>query len=595
MTNTAQWGVFLRQMLFRPRMLLGKVLLKLWLALGLTSLCPEALIASTAAAPPNVRTAVDAHSAADEDLFLCYLLPLLYQEAFPGGEDAKDGEAQIAAKEALKFTRMIREHAKNGKVDPRVEKMYADLLAVAELREKSLLAADRAANAVRRQKRADSLQAAPETIGKAAGAGSAGTHLTKSLQDAFRNPNQKETPKEAAIQIGVGVVTALGSVALDLINGWSATRDQEAAARQGELAELKRFCEEVDARQRNTLFDLIKERGWKDVEPPGEAQTRRIAAFQKAAATQNPDDQLRVLREALAANPRNFFLHLAVEDALSAKTNRSSSELMESSKRLIRASRLVPEAAIYDEHRLAALRPSAFLCVLAFAQESTAAGERWEPNATSKHAVTTLEDICRRVPQDVLPSWNLLRAYAYLANRQLSEADSLVPALRENEAKISSLFQIGGMVDCLQAGLQSLKGDPSSGLTFLRQAIAAGAPVTKDWWTDADYRNIRTAHPKEFAELLAVKAAWTIEFGVFNDDVIVQNNSGFDLTGARVKLKGRSGAKEFNIELATERVPRGQIIRWPNSLSIPKDPGIQATLEFTCDQTQGQVVAEFVR
>ena len=598
MTNTAQGGVFWRQMLFRPNMLFGKVLLKFCLALGLTLQCRDVLIASTAAAPPGVGTAVDAQSTADEDVFLCYLLPLLYQEAFPGEEEAKDGEAQNAAKEALKFTRMIREHAKNGKVDPRVEKMYSDLLALAELRENSMRSADRAASAVRRKNDADSYRAAPLTVGKAAGVGYSAHSLTKGFQEAFRDPNQKDqsgTPEEAIFRIGVGVVAALGSVTIDTLNDWRSTRAKEASVRELEMSELRRFCDEVDARQRVTLIELIKERGWKDVEPPGEAQSRRIAAFQKAVASQNPDDHLRVLREALAANPRNFFLHAAVEDALSTKTNRSSSELIDSSKRLVQASRLVPEAAIYDDHRLAALQSSAFLCVVALGQEATAAGERWEPNATSKYAVTTLEDLCRRVSQDQLPVWNLLRAYAYLANRQLTDAEALVPALRENEAKISSVLQSGGMVDCLQAGLQSIKGYPTSGLSFLSKAVSAGAPVTKDWWTDADYRGIRNAHPKEFAEMLAVKAAWTVEFGVFNDDVIVQNNSGFDLTGVRVKLKGRSGAKEFDVELTAEGIPRGEVVRWKNALSIPKDPGITAALEFDCDQTRTKVPAEFVR
>lgn len=568
----------------------SKVLLALLLAVGL--FCPglaTLLSPSVSAAEAAAEIQVPSQPTADEDLYLCYLLPWLYQQAFAANGKSADAEAQAAAQSALLLARTIREHAKNGKVDPRVERMYADLLEVAERREKSLLAADRAAGAVSRE-------SIDRGFKKSLGVGAlAGLAAAKFHQEYRNYDSQGKSADEALVGLGVGTVAAIGSAIISVHNEIKSANEQAAAVRERELAELKRFCEEADARQRNTLFELIKERGWKDVEPPGEAQSRRIAAFQKAEATQNPDDQLRVLREALAANPRNFFLHLAVEDALSAKTNRSSSELIESSKRLAHASRLVPDAAIYDDHRLVALQSSATLCAVALGQETTAAGERWEPNATSKYAVTTLEDLCRRVSQDQLPVWNLLRAYAYLANRQLTEADSLVPALRENESKLATLVpEWAGTVDCLQAGIQSVKGDAESGLKFLSKAVAAGAPVTKGWWTDADYRGIRTAHPTEFAELLAVKAAWTIEFGVFNDDVIVQNNSGFDLTGVRVKLKGRSGAKEFAVELATERMPRGQIIRWPNSLSIPKDPGIQATLEFTCDQTQGQVVAEFV-
>lgn len=569
----------------------SKVLLALLLAVEL--LCPRhatLLGLSVVAAEAVAETQVPSQPTADEDLYLCYLLPGLYQEAFAANGKSADAEAQAAAQSALLLARTVREHAKNGKVDPRVEKMYADLLEVAERWEKSLLAADRAAGAVNRE-------SIDRGLKKSLGVGAlAGLAAAKFHQEYRNYDSQGKSADEALVGLGVGTVAAIGSAIISVHNEIKSANDQAAAVRERELAELKRFCEEVDARQRNTLFELIKERGWKDVEPPGEAQSRRIAAFQKAAATQNPDDQLRVLREALAANPRNYFLHLAVEDALSAKTNRSLSDLIESSKRLAQASRLVPDAAIYDNHRLVALQSSATLCAAALGQEATAAGERWEPNATSKYAVTTLEDLCRRVSRDQLPVWNLLRAYAYLANRQLTDAEALVAGLRENESKLATLVPAwAGTVDCLQAGIQSVKGDPESGLKFLSKAVAAGAPVTKDWWTDADYRGIRKAYPKEFAELLAVKAAWTIEFGVFNDDVIVQNNSGFDLTGVRVKLKGRSGAKEFDVELATERMPRGQIIRWPNSLSIPKDPGIRATLEFTCDQTQGQVVAEFVR
>lgn len=569
----------------------SRVLLALLLAIGLAfPRIGPLLTPSVLAAEGVVETQATSQPTADEDLYLCYLLPGLYQEAFAANGESADAEAQATAQSALLLARTVRERAKSGKVNPRVESMYADLLAVADLREQALRAADRAASAAGR----DSID---RGLKKSLVVGSLAGLATATFHQEFRSYDAQGKPAdEALIGLGVSAVAAIGSAIISVHNEIKSASDQEAAVRERELAQLKRFCEEVDARQRNTLFELIKERGWKDVEPPGEAQSRRIAAFQKAEATQNPDDQLRVLREALAANPRNFFLHLAVEDALSTKTNRSSSELIDSSKRLVQASRLVPEAAIYDDHRLAALQSSALLCVVALAQESTAAGERWEPNVTSKYAVTTLEDLCRRVSQDQLPVWNLLRACAYLANRQLTDAEALVAGLRENESKFATLVpEWAGVVDCLQAGIQSVKGDAESGLKFLSKAVSAGASVTKDWWTDADYRGIRTAHPKEFAELLAVKAAWTIEFGVFNDDVIVQNNSGFDLTGVRVKLKGRSGTKEFDVELTAERMPRGQIIRWPNSLSIPKDPGIRATLEFTCDQTQGQVVAEFVR
>ncbi len=574
----------------------SRVLRAILFALCLAVLWPSTVPASSSpASESTVDGGASTQSGADEDLYLCYLLPVLYQQAFVSEEKLKDAEARDLARDALQLAWTIREHAKTGKVDRRVERLYADLLAVAELREKSLRSANRAASAVRRQNEADSYRAASATAGKAAGAGYAAHSFTKSLQEAFRNPNQKGTPDEELFRIGVGVVAALGSAAYDTFNDLRSTRDQEASVREHEMSELKRFCDEVDARQRVAIVELIKERGWQDVEPPGEAQTRRIERYQRAIASQRQDELLLAAREALAANPRNYFLCLEMEEALAAKTNRTSSELIDASRRLVQASRLVPEAPIYDDHRLVALQSSGILCSLALGQESSAAGERWEPNATSEWAVTTLEDLCRRLPQDQLPAWNLLRAFAYLSNRRLTDAEALVPGLRENEAKLATLVpQWVGAVDCLQAGIQSIKGDAASGLSFLRKAVATGAPVSKDWWKDADYRAIRTSHPKEFAELLAVKAAWTIEYGILNDDVIVQNNSGFNLSGLHLRVRGRSGAKEVDVQLLGERIPKGETMRWKNVLSIPKDPGLKVTLEFNCDQAPSITAADFV-
>jgi hypothetical protein len=571
-------------------MLFGKALLKLWLALGLISLCPDALIASTAAASPIVRKVVDAQSAADEDLYLCYLLPLLYQEAFPVEVNAKDAQAREVAREALQFAQTIREHAKAGTVDPRVEKLYADLIAVAELREQSLRSADRAANAVSRETMGPGLK-------KSAGLGMVAGLAAARFHEEFRKLNTQDKPADdALVSLGVGAVVAIGSAIIGVSSEIQSVRDQEASVREREMAGLKQLCIEVEARQRNTLIELIKERGWTDVEPPGEAQTKRVERYQRAIASRRKEELLLAAREAMAANPRNYFLCLELEEALATKTNRTSAELIEASRRLVHASRLVPDAAIYDDHRLVALRSSAIHASLALGQESSVAGERWEPNETSKYVVATLEDLSRRLPQDQLPGWNLLRAFAYLSNRQLTNAEALVSGLRENEVKLARLVpQWVGAVDVLQAGIQSVKGDAEGGLKSLSKAASVGAPVTKDWWTDADYRNIRTSHPKEFAELLAVKAAWTIEFGVFNDDVVLQNNSGFDLSGIRVRLKGQSGAKGFDVELTAERIPRGQVVRWKNALSIPNDPGITGTLEFDCDQARTKVAAEFVR
>lgn len=568
----------------------SKVLLALLLAVGL--LCPRqatVLSPSVSAAEAAAETQVPSQPTADEDLYLCYLLPGLYQEVFAATGKSADAEAQAAAQSALLLARTVREHAKNGKVDPRVERMYADLLEVAERREKSLLAADRAAGAVNRE-------SIDRGLKKSLGVGAlAGLAAAKFHQEYRNYDSQGKSADEALVGLGVGTVAAIGSAIISVHNEIKSANDQAAAVRERELAELKRFCEEVDARQRNTLFELIKERGWKDVEPPGEAQSRRIAAFQKAEATRNPDDQLRVLREALAANPRNYFLHLAIEDALSAKTNRSSSELIESSKRLVHASRLVPDVAIYDDHRLVALQSSATLCAAALGQEATAAGERWEPNATSKYAVTTLEDLCRRVSRDQLPVWNLLRAYAYLANRQLTDAEALVAGLRENESKLATLVpEWAGTVDCLQAGIQSVRGDAESGLKFLRQAVATGAPVTKDWWTDADYRGIRKAYPKEFAELLAVKAAWTIEFGVLLDDVAVRNDSAFTLSGVRVNVGVVAKGKRHDRELKAEAIPPGKVHRWSNVFSIPRDPYLTGGMFLEAEQTPSAVTATFL-
>lgn len=536
---------------------------------------------------PAAAINVSAGPGADEELFLLYLLPVLYQSNFEANDAPDEAERKGLQDEVRQRAVKIRQHTEEAKLDPRVTRLYADFLAVLDAIETTKAEIARSVGAVKRTNGGRNFK---RGIERGAMAGIAAFQF-KDLADE----NDGKPLDGAVVAAGVALATALIDVAYEGYKDVRAASEAEAAAREAKMADLRRFLAEIDARGQSTTQALVRERGWTDVEGVNEAVTQRATRYAAALQSKDYTEALRLIRQALAFNPRSFFAHQAEETILASWTNRTPQQRLESAKHLISTGRLVPDAAIYEEYRVSALQVAAWLCVEALVEESRSAGRHWQPNDTSSYAVAVLEETVRRASPASRPVLNLLLLMAYGGNHQFSAAEKLTANLRPFEAMlVEQVPGAAGSLDYLQACIDSRQGETTSALKFLQKAVAGGYAVSKDWWEDADLEALRTAHPKEFAELLAVKASWTIDFGVLRDDVVVRNDSAFALSAVRVNVGVVSKGKRHDRELKAEAIAPGKVHRWSNVFSIPRDPELAGVLLLESEQTPSGVTVTFL-
>lgn len=88
-------------------------------------------------------------------------------------------------------------------------------------------------------------------------------------------------------------------------------------------------------------------------------------------------------------------------------------------------------------------------------------------------------------------------------------------------------------------------------------------------YSDSDLESLRSAKPEAFDALLKVTYDWEIKFGVFNDDILLTNQSRFPITDVHFKTHITSGTKDWDLDLRTQRIEAGEIYMWENALSVP--------------------------
>lgn len=520
-------------------------------------------------AAPVAKLNASAGPEADEELFLLYLLPQFYESVstaggLPVGRERADQLAEIRTK-ALQFQR----YAESKTIDPRVSRQFADVVLTIDALEELVANVDRDVRAIKRESLGPRLEQGVQRLGSIAG---------------------------DSLQAGVGpaVGGALVGLGVDLFTSFQIADDAKDAAIETRLGEFRRVLSEIDARTKNATIELISSRGWSDVELADETTRKRMERLKLAIQNEDRAEAVKLIRQSLVLNPRNFFAHRFLETHLGSDTNRAPEQLLESARHLVSACRLVPDAPIYEEYRAWALGDAAVCCFEALGAKSRAAGKLWKPDETSAYAVILLEETVRRFSSAKRHGFNLLLAAAYYVDHQFAAAEKLVADLRPSEQFLGEISpDLKGSLDYLQACLDGRKNETATALKFLRKAVDEGFAVSKDWWEDADLEAIRRAHPKEFAELLTVKATWTIEYGLLLDDIVLRNDSRFALSGVQVNVTVISKGKRQDRQLRAESIPPGKVLRWPNALSVQKDPGIQAVLGFKCDQASEPITADF--
>ena len=105
--------------------------------------------------------------------------------------------------------------------------------------------------------------------------------------------------------------------------------------------------------------------------------------------------------------------------------------------------------------------------------------------------------------------------------------------------------------------------------------------------TDPDLAAMRKAKKAQFDDLTMVRWTWSIDFGVFNDDVSVKNDSAFPITNVVFKGNFTSNGRAWTPELKVQQIAPSQTYKWVNAISIPGSKIDQSsTASLTADQNK---------
>ena len=135
------------------------------------------------------------------------------------------------------------------------------------------------------------------------------------------------------------------------------------------------------------------------------------------------------------------------------------------------------------------------------------------------------------------------------------------------------------------AKLMSLTNSLDKADQWLTYAYSLGLKDINGVRATPDLANLRAWRPQRFAELTTVRLRPEIVWGLMFDDVILHNDSAFDVTNLRATMFIRQGQRTWNVSLGQcTSIRAGGTCKAVNVMSIPDDRYDQADLRYDCDQ-----------
>ena len=123
-------------------------------------------------------------------------------------------------------------------------------------------------------------------------------------------------------------------------------------------------------------------------------------------------------------------------------------------------------------------------------------------------------------------------------------------------------------------------------MSWLKQAIAAGAWDIPFIRQDPDLMTLRKKKPKEFADLVAVKSIWNIKFDPVWDDLWLRNDSPFPLTNVVLEVRLEQDQQVWTPVLTAPEIAPGQTVWWRDEVSVPGGWLSRKSATIACDQNR---------
>lgn len=531
-----------------------------FLCAGCLAACALARVAPVCAeAPPAPQIQIAAVPTADERLFLLRVLEDLY-ESWP--VDVSHPDQFVAAvadhrRDALKF----KQHAEASKLDPELATLFGEFVQSLDAYTEFLTSIDQIKADALRQGVTDNFSS-----GMKGGATAAATF------DALKQ-------NDAATGDAMGAALLIGTIEY-AFDAWQKADERE----QAQQAAVRKRAQMVQDKIHGGLLhaqsvarQLSTKYGWKRGEAGFELSAAQAAQVQKLAAQGDIKALARVLEETADRRPRDPFPRLAHSVCQPLIENSSTPALRQIADKCVEAARLVPAPAVYDEYRLQALVFAALIAQEARSVEIKRGVVPLGSTETGSYAIALWRKVLEFEPADTTAEIREFLFASLLANGELTEAMSLgttIAPLRSTSAD----FAYG--VACLQSRRQ----EAQASLDWLRRAIKYGFYDIPHIKRDPDLAHLRSERPKEFADVVDVKAKWDVVFGVFQDDITLTNQSAFPLIDVVLSAHLEQDTRRWDPVLKADRIEPGDTYTWSNVVSIPKSRITKSSATIQCDQ-----------
>ena len=99
---------------------------------------------------------------------------------------------------------------------------------------------------------------------------------------------------------------------------------------------------------------------------------------------------------------------------------------------------------------------------------------------------------------------------------------------------------------------------------------------------DPDLASFRAGQPERYKALTTVKVSYEFVWGIFNDDIVVENNSPFELTNVRVEVFIRKGTRTWTPQIRCDSIMPGGSYK---AVNVPGSEYDEASATVYSDQS----------
>ena len=399
--------------------------------------------------------------------------------------------------------------------------------------------------------------------------------------------SQAVASSKTALRVGVVVqepVTAIvaggGHYIWNIVQQFKAANRAKDSLLDSELSKFMALFNECTAKNKATAGLMTDKYGWK----PGEAGfTTSVEDRQKMDALYQAGD-LAALEQLTSFNlktrPRDPF---AINDAAVIRfragvQSESVAEMLQVADMIIEAANLFPSATAFSEHRASMLFSAAYAQTLNLFFQSRADFQGAEESSVKK-ALQLLEE--SRNSSHSSPGSAFFELLSNAAGYAGAYKDALEAADRAYaDAQGGPSFHL----NC--ARLASRAGEHDRALSELRKALLLGALDLQLVKESPDLAALQANRSKEWNDLFEVKYTWDVDWGFFNDDVLLRNDSEFTLTEVVFAPKITTDGKVYAPILKADFIPPGKVYRWSNAFSIPGSKADESESRLACAESE---------